>query len=236
MALVWETNMTGGTASIAGNGFTNALGSSSTSTGSLSDSTADMYSGAACYAIANRFTAATPGFTLEFAGNVTGNWDSVLITNQFEIPYSSFTRTYVSAGNYTQFVYPETDAQDDGYPDGYPRVIFQTNKVYNFKFYTSPGPSESYGFRCYTPTGKVVVSSKKAYIKLGASGSVSLGNNSSQTIPQENANSPDVYIFITAPSVADSSPWTLTRSSTGFTITNTSGSTQTFGYAVFRYA
>lgn len=94
---VWTTVITNGAAGTSSTywGYNRLAGT----TGDLSDTTADMYSGATCRRLG--FTRTT-GIDMIFDGNVTGGWNSVKIKGR-EYAYSDFTRTYLSSTNRTRF-------------------------------------------------------------------------------------------------------------------------------------
>ena len=235
MAVVWNVNMTSGFNSVGGSGFQSATNSSLNSdSGSLSDSTADMYSGAACYALRTNLVAFGTGFTgrptFEFAGNVSGGWTHVEIANTEVIPYSDFTRTVeTSPVTFTRF-------KIDDSSKFMTRLNFPSNGVFNFKFHNS-APDNGYGTRVFNEDGQLAFDSGQAsYARVTSSGTVVLANNASTTINASGVGTGSGHVYFTIPDVNVQTPFTVTfPSNDSFTVTNKSGTTTTFGYVAFRY-
>lgn len=166
---VWVTNVTegSGTTSSTYYGYNN-LGGSSTQVGALSDSTADMYSGANCLRLG--FTRNT-GIDIIFSGDRSGGWNSVKIKGR-EFAYSDFTRTYNSSSNYTRFTKSE------------PYNIFNTDEIVNVRFSTASATAR-YGFEIYpeNPTEASAFTMESRYNYLRARGSRSSGTGTITVTP-----------------------------------------------------
>jgi hypothetical protein len=91
----------------------------------------------------------------------------------------------------------------------------------------------AYGLKIWTAAGYIAFDSENmdSYVKVCSSGTVFLGNQASETISVPTGFD---YVYGIGPTVNIERAFTITKTSTSFTIKNVSGTTNFFGYVAIR--
>jgi hypothetical protein len=91
----------------------------------------------------------------------------------------------------------------------------------------------AYGLKIWTAAGYIAFDSENmdSYVKVCSSGTVFLGNQASETISVPTGFD---YVYGIGPTVNIERAFTITKTSTSFTIKNVSGTTSFFGYVAIR--
>jgi hypothetical protein len=92
----------------------------------------------------------------------------------------------------------------------------------------------AYGLKVWTAAGYIAFDSEQmdSYVKVVASGTVQIGNNSSETISVGSTGYD--YVYGMGPTVNVERSFTISETSTSFTITNVSGQSNFFGYVAIK--
>jgi hypothetical protein len=215
MAVVWTTTMTVGV-NTGGGGYIQS------STGTLTDTTADMYSGAVCQRLF--FTNSSSSIEIRFAGNVSGGWTSCKLGVLY-FQYSEFTRTY--NGTYTSFV-KTVESSPFRYITPAPTTPM------TITFYNTA--EKEYGINIYGNGASkgVTWSSQSRYTNVLASGSVSVSaNSSSSPISATGVGNSGAFVLLVSPGLSAYSVSYTTTTNT-FTIVNGNSSAVTVDYLAVR--